>query len=364
MTRQINCFPLPSLLFLNVYLVVVVVAPHPSLTYFSSERQSGRMPLFGKTRTGKMQRCGPSHFVWEIPNVTTYPQGQVLDSAIETHNKVDFHFHLAFSASGDVGFYIHYKQVGIPKYSYFFENHKKERMRQQTAHTIPDNTERCGHWNVCSRQDLLQFLAGQPDVLRVEFFFDEDVIELSQGEGEDARVTHVLWTIPSLSTAYLNPFTSRCFEVAGIPLTGRVDARRASVSEGIATYDYGDVNALAVFLFARKGDLPAYRIRLLDASTRNQPHPTVFASVEPNAPGTAQMLIVDRKLIDRHVQRGTLCIQFSVLGKENPLNFLQPNHTAQSAAGPSRTGMSSQPAPNAAPAQSGGGTKYTAMQSS
>eukprot|EP00796_Vickermania_ingenoplastis_P000254 gene254-128_t len=362
------------------------------------------MGIFGKTRTGTMRNIPETQrFEWTIPNICTFANGTTLDSELASDWKgTRFHFHLSFvSGTGDVGFYLHYKQPPIPKYSYYLRNHKGEVMRQQTAHSIPDDTERCGHWNVCTRQDLLEFVAGGPDTLTIVFAFDDDQIVLLAAQGpaiprvvsqtlpptaspetgmpglDGATVVEAIWKIPFFTQKCLWPFTSEGFVVGNNHLVARIDVRRKSTTASIASYDYHDIEAMILFLFTRKGESPSYAIELLSeeeveklgttASGSDTDPAVAYAAVGPKEPGMAQALLVERGVVDRHLQQGLSCatlfrdhpdargrrsntpnnlyVRFSIVQPGNPLDFLHSSSTQQQQAearptryGPPNTG--------------------------
>lgn len=269
-----------------------------------------------KKRTGTLKPTDNSgrRFLWTIPEFTKVKHGTTLDSEnVMCFTKVKFHFHMVLNESGDVGLYIHYKAPPIPKYSYHFTNAKNEVMRQHTAHTIPAETERCGHWNVCNHNDMVSFL-GDDDTLYVRFVFDDDTITIKRISEEN--LTSVLWTVPSLHTQYLNPFTSQGFQIDKALLVVRLDVRRG----GIAAYNpwnHKDVSEYIFFLFCRKGDVPAHTIELLDGNG------TTFMKSEKKEDGTSQTLMVERAKLDKHLSADkTLFVKVDFSTGGNPLEAL------------------------------------------
>lgn len=310
------------------------------------------MSFLFKTRTGKLTALQQGRrFLWEIPNISTYSVGTTLDSDLETHHQgARFHFHLSFSTNGDIGFYIHFKSPPIPKYSYYLRNCKGEIMRQQTAHTIPDSTERCGHWNVCSRPDLLSFIQGGPNTLFIVMSFDDDEVSMLDGTGQPPKIvldslgisgqqngvsltqspspqipqtTQILWKIPDFTEKCLWPYTSEGFFIGNTNLVCRLDIRRRSTTTCVASYSYDDIDSLIVFLFSRSGEIPSYAIEFVYGPTGKDES---FAGVAPQPPGMAQALMVNRDVLDnptvRQKCKNTLYILFTLIMRENPLDYL------------------------------------------
>lgn len=274
------------------------------------------MGLFGKERTGTFKAVDGSgrRFAWTIKDFTTYAPGTTLDSDnVNCFTKVKFHMHMSLGANGDVGLYIHYKKPPIPKYSYYFENSKKEVMRQHTAHTIPEGSERCGHWNVCSYNDMKEFL-GSDDTLVVQFVFDDDSLVVKRVA--EKNTISVMWTIPNLETQNLSPYSSRGFFIDNTLLVARLDVKRNS-ADAMARYTYDDVHTLIVFLFCRKGKIPPHSVELVDASG------TPYHCVERNEEGTALTVMVDRKLLDANIANdGILFVKITFFAGGNPLETL------------------------------------------
>lgn len=330
------------------------------------------MGFFGKKRIGTLQKIkNGRQFMWEIPNISTYPPGSTLDSPLETHFAgARFHFHLFFSTSGYACFYIHFKISPIPKYSYFFQNSKKEMMRQQTAHTIPVDAERLGHSNVCSRSDLMEFLGDGADTLFVMFTFDDDTINTLSSSipppqivlagapaggtqhlpisgpttaqnaylnGEEVNslnrtpeAIQFLWKIPSFKEKFVWPYTSCSFTIGSTSLVGRIDVRRHSSTSCIAINDYNDIESIIIFVFSRGGEISSHAIELVKGAA--SPACTeAYASVAPKPSGVAQGLLVSRTVLDDFFstqlsnttqQSSDLYVRFTFLREENPLSQL------------------------------------------
>lgn len=322
------------------------------------------MGLFGlgKIRTGTVRSVvgDGRRFEWEIPNISTFASGTTLDSELASdYIGTRFHFHFSFSDNSELGFYLHYKQPPIPKYSYYLRNFKGEIMRQHTAHTIPEETERCGHWNVCTRMDLLEFIKGGPDTLTIVFTFDDDdlfVVEptapvpqvvLSSLPGMEGnptgrivssdvaipKVTQIIWHIPSIMSQCLWPFTSEGFSVGGAHVVARMDVRQKSNTTCVGKYDYADIDSVIFFLYAKKGETPSYAIELVEpvdlaAETVAKdvtPPLQSYASVAPKPAGMAQALLVPREEMEEHVKAGN-----NHLGLHKPLLELISSHGTRS----------------------------------
>ncbi|KAG5509375.1 hypothetical protein JKF63_06685 [Porcisia hertigi] len=286
------------------------------------------MGLFGKERVGLFKAADNSgrRFTWTIQSFSSHRAGATLDSEnVTSFAKVKFHFHMSFGKSGDIGLYIHYKKPPIPKYSYYFQNSKQEVMRQHTAHTIPEDSERCGHWNVCSHRDMKEFL-GEDDTLFVQLVFDDDSIVLNRISESGSSA---LWAIPNLGTQNLNPYSSSGFYVDGTLLVARLDVKRSG-GDTVTTYNYGDVHTFIIFLFCRKGIIPPHSVELVDASGNP------YYRVEESDDGSALTVMVDRAVIHENVARdgGTLFVKLLFRTSGNPLEALNAlGHLSSSSGG-------------------------------
>mgnify|MGYP001598561651 FL=1 len=168
------------------------------------------MGLFDKERFGTVERLDDQRrrFAWILPNFAQFTQGTYDSAKDKTMLGVSFHFHLVIGERWDVGFYVHHKGSPIPKYSFYFSSGPPPRAksstsaassgvlqppnaismhRQHVAHSIPPETERVGHWNVCSFSDCCELLKVGPGrasgPLWIVFQFDDDEVVL-----EDATV--------------------------------------------------------------------------------------------------------------------------------------------------------------------------------
>ncbi|KAK7195979.1 hypothetical protein NESM_000531200 [Novymonas esmeraldas] len=274
------------------------------------------MGLFGKDRTGTFKATDGTgrHFTWTIRQFASHDAGTTLDSEnVSCFTKVKFHLHMSLGTNGDIGLYVHYKKPPIPKYSYYFENTKGEIMRQHTAHTIPDDSERCGHWNVCSREDMRGFL-GEEDTLFVRFVFDDDTLVVKRVA--DKNMTSVMWTIPNVETQNLNPYSSRGFFIDNVLLVARLDSKRET-STVMATAKHDDISSYILFLFCRKGKIPPHSIEFVDASGVS------YHRVEKNEDGSVLTVLVDRQVVQQHTaNEGILFVKINFYTGGNPLEAL------------------------------------------
>ncbi|KPA77196.1 hypothetical protein ABB37_07111 [Leptomonas pyrrhocoris] len=274
------------------------------------------MGLFGKDRAGTFKATDGSgrRFTWTVKKFSDYEPGMTLDSDnVTCFSKTKFHLHMSLGSSGDVGVYIHYKKPPIPKYSYYFENSKKQVLRQHTAHTIPTDSERCGHWNVCNHNDMKDFL-GEEDTLYVHFAFDDDNIVVKRMP--EKNTLSVMWTIPNLNEQNVNPFSSQGFFIDSTLLVARIDVKRSN-ADTMAKCDPADINTYIIFLFCRKGKVPPHSVDLIDASGNS------YFRAERNEDGTAQTVMVDSQLVQTNTAKsGILFVKFEFFSGGNPLESL------------------------------------------
>lgn len=183
-------------------------------------------------------------------------------------------------------------------------------MRQQTAHTIPKDAERCGHWNMASVTDMQSFLQrGGNDTLQIMFSFDDDKITL---EGiDDTRIT---WIVPDLLSKKLDPFTSPGFSVQGSLYVLRIDVKPAT----------GD---FVLFVFCRKGTLPPHSIAM------TAPDGSIIAQLERKDELGAQTLIIPRQHLIDTIGRGSMEVILTVFKNANPLDFFNQAGALPSASG-------------------------------
>lgn len=276
------------------------------------------MGLFGKDRHGSMHTIIPGRqFIWKIPNIKTY-EDVVLDSNIvKNFRKVNFHFHMIISKKKDIGFYLHCKGTPIPKYSYYFATSSNDSIkdtntghwvppdgvsskrvsRQYTAHTIPPDTERCGHWNVFNEQQMTD-LMGTESTLLVVFEFDDDNVVLEYLEN-----TLVKWTIPRFRSRQCTPLSSQGFGLNGALHMLRLDKKTD--------------DCYVLFLFSRSNKLPPHSITVAAADG------TVVASAEKKEDGVPQILSITSRDIMKCIDMGaTLTVTLAVSKTANPLLLL------------------------------------------
>ncbi|KAH9597916.1 hypothetical protein LSM04_006437 [Trypanosoma melophagium] len=283
------------------------------------------MGLFSKKRHGEIISVDTEgrRFTWRVEKFSSFPSGHTLDSEnIVCFTKAKFHFHMTLGINGDIGLYLHYKASGIPKYSYYFANSAGVSMRQHTAHTIPSNTERCGHWNTCSRSDMLELL-GEDDVLFVHFCFDDDSLVLRRVPEENMVV--VTWTVPQLFNQMLNPYSSHGFLNDRSYYVVRLEARKdGGAADAIGTYDPNNIKDLVFFVFCRKGEIPPHSIELFDENNNS------IAKLEKREGKGSQTLVVPKDVIMNAVgPTGALRVQVEIQSGGNPLNVLNALSGAQ-----------------------------------
>lgn len=222
--------------------------------------------------------------------------------------------------------YIRYKSTNIPKYSYYFSNSQGEVMRQHTAHTIPEDTERCGHWNATHWSDVMQFIDCD-DVFFVNFFFDDDTLELHHPKpGNTLQVT---WTVPDVLTRVLNPFSSPSFNCGGVErLVLRIDVRKKTGAvDAAAVYELDAITEFVVFVFSLKDRIPPHGIELLGAGGET------IARLRRKDGGGAQTLAVRRERLQAALaDGGALRVRVELETAGNPLEALNALSAAHSAA--------------------------------
>ncbi|CBZ24898.1 conserved hypothetical protein [Leishmania mexicana MHOM/GT/2001/U1103] len=273
------------------------------------------MGLLGKERAGSFKATDASgrRFLWRIDKFSQYALDVTLDSEnVTCFTKVKFHLHIALGTGGAVGVYIHYKKPPIPKYSYYLTNSKCEEMRQHTAHTIPEDSERCGHWNVCSHSDLKGFL-GEDDTLFVHFCFDEDTLIVKQLGQSNISVR---WSIPKLEAKNLSPYSSRGFFVGDTLVVARLDVKHKDDYTGLK-YSHDDVATYIIFVFCRKGNIPPHSIELVDSSGN------AYHRLERMGENLALPALVDRDVVQENIgSGGVLLVRITFFVSKNPLDLL------------------------------------------
>lgn len=265
-------------------------------------------------------------FKWMIPKISTYSRSCILDSAIaESFEGVGFHFHFCVGAEGDVGFYIHYKHAPIPKYSYFFASTNGSKTRQHTGHTIPPDTEKCGHWNMCSHADLQGLVeASQDDTLIIYFRFDNDI--LTSTGFEELRVE---WTIPGITSLNLSPLSSHGFSFNGFTFVLRIDSKE-------------ETDELMVFMFCKKGSVNIPPHSLVVVTSEGVP----LGSFQHSDATGAKILRVNRSQAFTACGPGAMKIFVTLKKGGNPLHMFDMARGAQASQQPADE---AEPAPTRSP---------------
>ena len=275
------------------------------------------MGWFGKDRFGVMEATADGRtFRWRLPKWTSEFKPGVYDSEHgTTFSGASFHFHLVVANEGDLGVYLHYKSMPIPKYSFFFTCAAGTRSRQHTALNIPDDTERVGHWNVCRKQELVNMLAAAPgnnDELVLQLNFDDDRVSRVATNESDCKYS---WRIPRFNSRYLEPFTSAIFLVDGLNYVVRIDRKRG-IAAGAESGASGAsaAPAFVVFLFSRRSVFPPHRISLVANGA------TVAATAERDDMST-QLLTLPADVVAGAVAAdGSLQIDIEFRKGGNPLD--------------------------------------------
>lgn len=290
------------------------------------------MGFFFKDRHGTLHTIAKGRkFVWEIPNIAQY-NNTVLDSEnVPSFSDVEFHFHMTINQKKEIGFYLHYKGPPIPKYSYYFaaKDTKQTPMdaswfppagisstkisRQFTAHTIPEDTERCGHWNVFNPEQLSTLLEGTDGTLMVVFQFDED--KMAADGSNDIRFR---WTIPMFRHLLCSPFTSRGITANNQLFVIRID-RKANDGDYFA------------FVFSRSQNLPQMAMKIIAQSG------ATLGSVDRPEEGPLPPLVIKRDDILKNISPlDTLIVELTVFKGANPLEQLNNGGKFESVMSPSR----------------------------
>lgn len=266
------------------------------------------MGWFGKDRFGTVHASPDKRtFTWIIDDwISNYGPGAYDSANSESFEGADFHFHLVIANDGDVGVYIHYKSIPIPKYSFFFSCAAGTRSRQHTALNIPPDTERVGHWNVCKKQELSHMLqqdsARNGQKLHLVLQFDDDKIIRTETNESDVNYT---WKVPRFKERYLEPFTSTIFLVDGLNYVVRVDKKRGTA----------DGNTYNVFLFSRRSVFPPHKISLVTESGSE------VAATELRDDMTTQLLTLPAEAIEAGISKdGTIEIHIEFRKGGNPLD--------------------------------------------
>eukprot|EP01059_Diplonema_ambulator_P033377 TRINITY_DN6946_c0_g4_i1.p1 TRINITY_DN6946_c0_g4~~TRINITY_DN6946_c0_g4_i1.p1 ORF type:complete len:324 (+),score=85.74 TRINITY_DN6946_c0_g4_i1:115-1086(+) len=164
-----------------------------------------------KKRYGKLTETIPSRqWRWEIGDWERKKHYKIMDSDLmKSESGVEFHFHMVVEEKDGVdivGFYIHYKARPIPKYTYAIGSTKGRVVRQHTAHSIPPECKRCGHYMVCQKSLVdAAVRKANDDTCVVWFQFDNDTVANTGNLGE------YVWTIPSFRNIRIGPYYSKGF---------------------------------------------------------------------------------------------------------------------------------------------------------
>ena len=281
------------------------------------------MGWFFKDRHGTMHTVIKGRkFIWEIPDIKSY-RDTVLDGHnVPSFDDVQFHFHMTVNPKGQMGFYLHYKGPPIPKYSYYFAakdttpppakaswfpphgTSMTRVSRQFTAHTIPPDTERCGHWNVFNPEQLDALLEGTCGTLMVVFQFDDDTMAVESAGGGDLKYR---WTIPRFRDTLCSPFTSRGITCNNQLFVLRMDRKGAD----------GDYFC---FVFSRSVKHPPMAMRVLAGAGEY-----VVAKIDRPSDDEMQMApaTMPREVIMGYVKPGDkLVVELTIFKVGNPLDQL------------------------------------------
>lgn len=266
------------------------------------------MGWFGKDRFGTIETSADKRtFRWILDDwISSFGAGSYDSPHGESFQGTSFHFHLVVANDGDVGVYIHYKSIPIPKYSFFFSCNAGTRSRQHTALNIPPDTERVGHWNVCKKKELSHMLqqdsARNGEKLILVLQFDDDVIKTTETNESDVKC---VWKVPRFKERNLEPFTSTIFQVDGLNYVVRVDKKRGAT----------DGNTYNVFLFSRRSVFPPHRISLVTDKGQQ------VAGTELRDDMTTQLLTLPADAIDAGVNAaGGIEIHIEFRKGGNPLD--------------------------------------------
>ncbi|CBH12578.1 hypothetical protein, conserved [Trypanosoma brucei gambiense DAL972] len=277
---------------------------------------------FFKKRYGVMRAADKSgrHFIWTIKDFCKYGPGTTLDSAnVTCFTQVKFHLHIAITEKGNIGVYMHYKSVAIPKYSYYFVNSDGAYMRQHTAHTIPPTAERCGHWNTCHQNDMLDFVCSDGTII-LHLHFDDDVITLEHQKLPSAGIgtLNVTWSIPRFFQQVLNPFTSGGFVLSRNLIFIRLEAKRETgTTDVVGVYNVDDVKEFVLFALGRNGIVPPHSLKLLDEKGG------CIAELPMSAEGGTRTIVISKEKVLKAIGRtGTLRVFFQLQDVGNPLDAL------------------------------------------
>ena len=238
-----------------------------------------------KVRSGALyETVRGQEWRWEIPHWSSRGDGAILDSELVTDGRTGakFHFHLTLDTMEDnketIGFYIHYKAKPVPKYTYALGSSRGRVLKQTTAHTIPTNTERCGHKRVVANEVVQRAIekAGD-DMLVVWFRFDHDTFA-STGQLGEYR-----WTLPQFNLLRIGPFCSSSFarcnerDVCHVKMdVDRKDRSKVTLSVPRTAGDTSPIDIPVRYKFANaEGDVVFHT----DACTKDSPARVPYATL-------------------------------------------------------------------------------------
>eukprot|EP01063_Lacrimia_lanifica_P033158 TRINITY_DN5829_c0_g2_i2.p1 TRINITY_DN5829_c0_g2~~TRINITY_DN5829_c0_g2_i2.p1 ORF type:complete len:333 (+),score=117.88 TRINITY_DN5829_c0_g2_i2:78-1076(+) len=185
------------------------------------------MGLFDTARHGAVHEVVPGReWRWEIGNYTQHGADARLNSAVMTDSfGVSFYLHIVVSDGAiegsknaqpgpKLGFFVHYmgdkvggdRIVGCPKFTYALGNARGRVCHQQTAHSVPRDTLRCGFPDPITHEAVRACVSQSGyDVLVVWFRFGEDTVRSTGELGE------FMWKIPRFPSVRIGPFCSNAF---------------------------------------------------------------------------------------------------------------------------------------------------------
>lgn len=288
------------------------------------------MGLFSKKKAtvGSIESIDGSNrrFRWRIPNMREVKFGSTLESdELTNYTGAKFHMHFYMGNTGTVGFAMHYKKPPVPKFSHYFVNSRGAVMRQCTVSTTPEDTERSGHWNICSQKDLLTFL-GFEDTLTVCLTIDDD--RLIVRKIPDTNLAAILWTIPDFRLQNTYPFTSIGFTIDGTALVCYIEARmKASLVQPRIEGDC--IEGYYFSLFTYSGKMPQYTIEMVDGAGE------VYATQEPTGAAKQKtVLYLPRSELVQHIGKDdAVFINFGLEVDDDPLTNLRLGGRAGSRGG-------------------------------
>eukprot|EP00760_Papus_ankaliazontas_P008251 PhM_4_TR13709/c0_g1_i1/m.85620 len=232
-----------------------------STSLFSTTKRHGVLHTDG-TSSGR-------RFRWELPNLQNVRSSIISSPKQKSFANVSFSLYVMCSSLERMGLYVHYKVAPIPKYSYYLQSMSGEVMKLHTAHAIPPMCVRCGHWNVCSLDELTALeqraiASGHSAGIIIHFRFDEDTVRVN---GNTAT-----WTIPRFPRLHYFPQCSTGFAIATCVSTVfhiRIDR------------DRGGGDELRLMVTAKNAKVPRYEIVVHGISGVDEHTATVLLEQRP-----------------------------------------------------------------------------------